>query len=695
METLILTIDDKPVKAKRGATVLEAALDADIYIPTLCYHPFLPSFGGCRICIVEIDGMRGNPPSCTTPATDKMVVRTKTPQLQALRRNVLELTFTEHPRACIECWRRERCGPDDICLRNVDITERCVTCPKNYKCELQNVADYLGLREMSLPFESRGLPVIQDNPYFDRNYNLCILCGRCVRGCCDVRKINAIAFTYRGSEALVGTAFNRPLDEAGCKYCFTCVEVCPTGALVDKAAVWNDIPDWQAYVVPCSDACPARIDIPRYVRLCAENEPGEALAVIREKVPFPHTLGLVCVHFCEEACRRGQLNDPIAIKELKRFAAENDTGIWRQNSKIAGATGEKVAVVGAGPAGLTAAFYLAKKGHTVTVFEALPEPGGMMRVGIPEYRLPRNILASEIDEIRKIGVDIKTNSRVESVDALQKDGFNAVFLAPGAHKGMKLGVPGEDIPQVIDCATFLREVSLGKQVEIGNKIVVIGGGNAAIDAARVAVRIGAKEVVMAYRRTRAEMPAAPEEIDGALEEGVKINFLTAPTKVLTGNGVVRLELLRMRLGSPDASGRRRPEPIPGSEYVEEYDTIIAAIGQAPEIPADFGVKTGRGNTISVNKETLESSSPGVFAGGDAVSGPASVIEAIAAGRQAATAIDKYLGGDGIIDEVLATGKPVNHILGRDEGFASWRRSHLKSISLEKRTSTFEQSEIGF
>lgn len=694
MELLTLTIDDKEVKARRGATVLEAALEAGIYIPTLCYHPLLPPFGGCRLCVVEIEGLRGFPPSCTTPAADKMKIKTKTTQLQNLRRNVLELTFTEHPRACIDCWRRKRCGPDDICLRNVEVTERCVTCPNNYNCELQKVADYLGMNNMTLPYTYRKTPILKDNPYFDRNYNLCILCGRCVRACSEVRKVSAIAFTYRGSEALIGTAFGKPLNEAGCKFCFACVEVCPTGALMDKAGVWNNIPDREAYVIPCKQECPAHIDVPRYVRLCAENKPSEALAVIREKVPFPHTLGLVCVHFCETGCRRQLYNDPIAIKDLKRFAAEKGNDTWRKNSKKAPATGKKVAAVGAGPAGLTAAYYLAKQGHSVTIFEALPEPGGMMRVGIPEYRLPRHILAAEIDEIRKVGVEIKTNTRIESVDDLFKQGFNAVFLAPGAHKGQKLGVTGEEHRRVIDCATFLREASLGKKVQLGDRVVVIGGGNAAIDAARVAVRLGSKDVVMAYRRTRAEMPAAPEEIEGALEEGVRINYLTAPSKVLGGEGKVKVEFIRMKLGAPDASGRRRPEPISGSEYTEEYDTVVAAIGQAPDIPSGFGVKVARGNTIEA-KNTLETSRAGVFAGGDAVSGPASVIEAIAAGRQAAVSIDKYLGGKGDIDEVLTAAETPNPVLGRDEGFSEWRRGHLKSISLEKRKTTFEQVELGW
>ncbi|MBI4333873.1 MAG: FAD-dependent oxidoreductase [Chloroflexi bacterium] len=695
METLTLTIDGQEVKARRGATVLEAALDAGLYVPTLCYHPFLPNFGGCRICIVDVEGLRGFPPSCTTPATDKMVVRTKTPQLQQLRREVLELTFTEHPRSCIDCWRRKRCGPDDICLRNVEVTERCVTCPKNYKCELQNVADYLGMKNMTLPYTYRKTPILKDNPYFDRNYNLCIMCGRCIRGCCDARKIYAIAFNYRGAEAIPGTAFNRPLNEAGCKFCFTCVEVCPVGALMDKKAVWQTVPEWRDYVIPCQGACPAHVDAPRYVRYATEGKAAEALAVNREKIPFPHTLGLVCVHFCEQGCRRGLYNNPIGIKDIKRWAAENDREeIWRKYSKLAPPTGKKVAIVGAGPSGLTAAYYLQKQGHQSVVFEALPEPGGMMRVGIPEYRLPRHILAKEIDEMRKIGVEIKTNTRIESVDELLKQGFNAVYLAPGAHKGMKLGIPGEDAARVYDCAAFLRDVSLGKKVDVGQRVVVIGGGNAAIDAARVSVRLGVKEVVMAYRRTRAEMPAAEEEVEGALEEGVKIEFLTAPNKVSMADGKVRMEFLRMRLGKSDASGRRSPEPIPGSEYTQDYDTVIAAIGQAPDIPAGFGVKTARGNRIQASEETTETSRPGVYAGGDAVLGPSSVIESIAAGRKAAVSIDKYLGGKGDIDEVLVPREANNPVLGRDEGFADWKRDHLKAIPIEKRVSTFDQVEIG-
>ncbi len=404
---------------------------------------------------------------------------------------------------------------------------------------------------------------------------------------------------------------------------------------------------------PCSHTCPAGVDVPRYLRFISQGQFDEALAVIREKIPFPSICGHVCPHPCEAKCRREQVDEAIAIRALKRFAAEKGNGLWKMKAKMAPATGKSVVIVGSGPAGLTAAYYLAKRGHAVTVFETLPEPGGMMRYGIPEYRLPREVLAEEIEEIRSAGVDIRTNTKANSLDELFEKGYNAIFLAIGAHQGAKLGIEGEDSPGVMEGVSFLREINMGNKVRLGNRVAIIGGGNVAIDASRSALRLGAREVTIIYRRTRAEMPASSEEIEEALHEGVRIEFLTNPSRIERKDGIVELTCTRMELGALDASGRRRPVPIKGSEFSLDFDTVIAAVGQTTEAPEQFGLPLERGNTFQVDPDTLATTREGVFTGGDAVSGPATVIEAIAAGRQAAISIDKYLGGSGVIDETLA------------------------------------------
>jgi len=442
---------------------------------------------------------------------------------------------------------------------------------------------------------------------------------------------------------------------------------------------------------PCSHTCPAGVDVPRYVRFIAQGEFDQALAVIRERIPFPSICGHVCPHPCEAKCRRGQVDEAIAIRALKRFAAEKGNGLWKTKSKMAPATDKRVAIVGSGPAGLTAAYYLAKRGHAVTVFEALPEPGGMMKYGIPDYRLPREVLAEEIDEIRGLGVDIRTNTRIGSVDQLFEDGYNAIFLAIGAHQGTKLGIEGEDSPEIVEAVSFLREINMGSKVRAGERVAVIGGGNAAIDASRSALRLGASEVKIIYRRTRDEMPASQEEIEEAIHEGVKIEFLAAPNRILRKNGEIGLECIRMELGTVDASGRRRPVPIEGSEFTSTFDTVIAAIGQMPEAPDKFGLPLVRGNTFQVDRDTLATPREGVFAGGDAVTGPAIVIEAIAAGRQAAISIDKYLGGSGVIEETLASPEELPALPEMEEG--EKHRIPIPALALSERLSSFAEVEI--
>jgi len=394
-------------------------------------------------------------------------------------------------------------------------------------------------------------------------------------------------------------------------------------------------------IPPCQVACPLHMEIGEYVDLVAQGKVLEALQVIRDGNPFPSICAYVCTHPCEDACRRSQVDKPIAIRALKRFAVE--FGGDRMIQLEAETTqSEKVAVVGSGPAGLACAYYLRKLGYPVTIFEAYSELGGMLRVGIPQYRLPREVVDTEVQRLIHMGVEIKANTRVISLDLLFDMSYKAVFITVGAHQSLRMGIEGEESPGVIDGATFLREVNLGLKPSLGERVAVVGGGNVAMDAARAAVRLGTSKVSILYRRSRAEMPAGPDEIEQALEEGVETMFLVAPTKMKRENGRLSVTCVRMELGEPDAGGRRRPVPIKDSEFNREFDTLITAIGQAPQISEDFRLRLGRGSTIQVDPVTLITNRTGVFAGGDAVTGPATVTQALASGRQAAFRIDDYL-----------------------------------------------------
>lgn len=444
--------------------------------------------------------------------------------------------------------------------------------------------------------------------------------------------------------------------------------------------------------VRCGEACPAGIDIPRYVRLIGEGKFAEALATIKQSMPFPGILGRVCFAPCEDNCRQAKQDEPIAIKTLKRFAYDHASYEEKATAKQ---SGKRVAIIGSGPAGLAAAYYLAKMGHGVTIFEALPEAGGMLRAGIPAYRLPRKTLDDEIDMVKNLGVEIKTNTQVESIDLLFKDGYQAVLVATGAHQGIKMGVEGEDHPNVMECIDFLRDVNFGKKVKLGDSVVVIGGGNAAIDSARTALRLGSKEVTILYRRTRAEMPADAVEVEEAIKEGVKIEFLAAPKKVFSKNGAVTLENIRMKLGAPDASGRPRPEPIEGSEFKVDVDSVIAAIGQRPDVPKQFELETGRGNIIVADPDTMATAKEHVFSAGDAVTGPASVVEAVRTGKQAAISIDKSLGGKGVlpIDEIKVKDLTSRRTFIERQAEES-KRVEMPSLSVEDRLKGFDEVELG-
>ncbi len=660
-----LNIDGRDIETKKGRTVLEAALGAGIYIPHLCHHPDLTPVGGCGLCLVEIEGMQGLLTSCTTPADEGMRVRTKTPQIDRMRRLAMELMLSGHP-------------PD------------CTVCSQYLNCELQSVKQYIGVSE-ELRMRRRSKPFVASdaNPLFVHDPARCILCGRCVRVCHDLREVGVLSFMKKGKEAFIGTGSDSLLADAGCRFCGACVEVCPTGALRDKEELTRG-KSRRAARVPCRFTCPAEIDIPRYIRLIRENRYSEATAVIREKVPFPKVLGYVCNHPCEAVCRRGEVNEPISIKELKRFACERDHAkLWAKNSRKAEPTGKRVAIVGSGPAGLTAAYYLSKLGHGVTVFEALPFPGGMMRIGIPEYRVPKDVLEEEIREIESMGVEIKTNSRVDSLDSLFEEGYNAILVAIGTHDCQKLPIPGADQDGVLVSMDFLSDVNLGKKVKVGKKVLVLGGGNVAFDCARVARRLGAEEVRLACLESRDKMVATLDEISQAEEEGIVIYTARTFTRILGKNGhIVAVECLTVDSFEFDEEGRAQINVVEGSEHVLPADTIIFAIGQRPKIPAQFELATRSGNRIEVDGYTFQTNKEGVYAAGDAVTGTTSVIEAIASGRNAAAVVDRYLGGSGDIDEKLASFEKPKPGLGRREGFAREGRSKNPRLAPEERVTSF-------
>lgn len=453
---------------------------------------------------------------------------------------------------------------------------------------------------------------------------------------------------------------------------------------------------------PCQHTCPLSQDAPSYIAYIAKGEFDKAAEVILRNNPFPSILGRVCHHPCAVRCRSGEGGESIAIRALKRFAAENAKYPPLQ---IPQKDGNKVAIIGSGPGGMAAAYYLAQKEYDVTIFEALPFAGGMMKTGIPEYRLPREILDAEIDRVKSLGVTIKTNTTIGkdvTVDDLFKQDFKSVFVSTGAHKNVEMGIPGEDAEGVIDAIKFLRAVNRGDKVNIGKNVAIIGGGNAAIDAARVAWRLNkGSNVQIIYRRSRLEMPAIFEEVDEALSEGIKIQFLAVPVSIITkGKKVESIECVRMKLGKIDASGRPRPIPIEGSEFTVPVDTLIPAIGQQPDLTfleGTNGLEVEKNGTLKVDPDTLATSREGVFAGGDVVSGPATVVEAIGAAKVAVESIDRYINGKSLEREykvIFPTEnvEPLEFSPEEMEALAKQPRVTIPHLSIKERRGNFLEVE---
>jgi len=453
---------------------------------------------------------------------------------------------------------------------------------------------------------------------------------------------------------------------------------------------------------PCEVTCPAGCDIPGFINRIANKDYDEAIRIIKETIPLPLALGCVCPAPCEDECRRGDFDEAASICVLKRFAAEQDL----ENDEpyvpeVAPETGYRVAIIGAGPAGLSAAYYLRRQGHEVTIFEAHERPGGMLRYGIPAYRLPHEDLDAEIATITALGVDIQCNTRLGHDVTLEdlEEGYDAVFLAIGAQKSRMVGIPGEDADRVLGGVEFLDAIACGEEVVLGDRVVVVGGGNTAIDVARTAVRLGADEVTILYRRSREQMPALDVEVEAAAEEGVEFHFLASPVGFEESDDEIIVTSTRMELGPPDDSGRRRPIPIEDSEFTIRADAVVMAIGQVvdPSCIGDCDVELTRWRTIEVDEETLQTSMPWVFSGGDAVTGADIAVQAVAAGRRAAASIDQYLRGE----EVVGLPERWGTTRGDEtpEGFFAdvekAERQEQVELELPHRVCTFEQVECGF
>ena len=664
-----IIIDGKEIEAKEEQSVLNAALEAGVFIPHLCSHPDLTAKGGCRLCSVEIEGESEAVPACETIAKDGMKITINGAKAEQVRKTAMELILATHP-------------------------ADCTGCPKYGKCELQSMYQYMGVSPERWRKKSRSVANDDSNPLISHLFTRCVRCGRCIRACEDLRGVKVLDYIKTEAGVRAGIPEGKSLKEAGCRFCGACIEVCPTGSIMDQVKIMKEDRSYTDNIVPCKSTCPAHIDIPRYVRYIKEGDFDKAAAVIREKVPFPETLGSVCVHACEGECKRNELEEPISICKLKRTAAVNDSGTWKEHVRKDAPTGKKVAIIGAGPAGLTAGYYLAKKGHEVTVFEQNEKAGGQCRYGIPAYRLPDEVLDREIKTILEAGIDLMTNTKAEAPEELLKQGFDTVLVSIGTHKGVKLPLDGNDLPGVYINTDFLKQARLGNPLPLGEKVMVLGGGNVAYDCARTALRLGVKEVHVACLENEDQMTSTPEEIAEGTEEGIILHAGHSFLRITGTDKVVGVELQKVEKFYFDEN--RKPVTIleEGSKQMIPVDQVIFAVGQRPEGTKEMGLKLTHGPYI-LTDENLSTNIEGVYGAGDVVTGTKSVIAAIVAGRKAAEQMDLYLGGDGDISEKLLEEETPSPYIGRIEKFAEQKRIKPKMESPDQRVEGFTLVEEPF
>ncbi|MBI2932734.1 MAG: FAD-dependent oxidoreductase [Planctomycetes bacterium] len=628
---MMITIDGRRIDTPAGTTILDAAAGAGIYIPALCRHPDLdglpaePGFAGCDLCVVEIEGRADPAHACWMTTEPGLVVRTETPSLRERRRAAFARILDGHPHACLTCRQKSGCAREP-CSLNVPVGERC--CPKLGRCVIEKLHDYLQFSS-PVPLFRRDDRLTQKSALFAFDWNLCVGCLRCVRACNGLRQVGALGAVRNDGRFRAAFRAATP-EESGCRFCGTCAEVCPTGAILDRVR----------HEVACRRACPAGLDVPSYVRAIAQGKTDVAARIIRAAVPFGRVLGRVCHAPCEAACRRGAIDEAVSICALKRFACDT---VPPEPPERAPATGRRVGIVGAGPAGLSAAWFLARKGHAVTVLEEQPEAGGMLRWAIPAERLPADVVADEVAGISRLGVEIRTSTRVKDLATLRRQ-FDAVLVATGLPCGRRLNVPGVDQEGVWNGLDFLRTARSGLAPRMGDRMLVIGGGNVAMDCALTAREMGARDVTVVCLEAEGQMPAFAWEMRRAREVGVRIMNAWGPVRI----GTDKRTTFRRCVSVFDANGRFAPRFDDAQQMSLEANGVIAAIGQQ----ADDSVRAA----------------PEFFAAGDVGGGPFSVINAIASGKAAAARIDVSFGGDGLLPDPEIPARPA--ALGAGSGDAS-------------------------
>ncbi len=674
-ETVNLTIDGHSVACPTGTSILEAAQSAGIYIPRMCYHPDLSpvremSWVGsvhqvetliygerigakanfeahCGLCLVEVAGLSEPLNSCHTLVENGLSVNTGTEAVVRLRRQALSRLLADHPHACLTCAQKAGCSRT-ACSMNVPIEERC--CSLLGDCELEKVSDYIGIPDYTPRYVPQHRAKTINDPLFDRDFNLCIGCTRCVRICQAVQDVEVLGAVWKDGRALVGTLDGGDLKEAQCHFCGACVEICPTGALMDKEGAPPVRCDSQ---LPCVANCPAGIDIPRYLAAIAAGQDKEALRIIRERVPFPGILGYACFHPCEIACRRGYVDQPVAICALKRYVADAEPDSFSTSIARCSNTGKKIAIIGSGPAGATAAYYLRLLGHQVDIFDRESHPGGMLRYGIPEYRLPEEVLERELALLKALGVNFHLDYNFDNerwLNNLKSHNFDAVLVAVGVSAGKKLSIENSDLEEIYPALEFLKSAKTSRTPQLKGQAAIIGGGNVAIDSAMTALRLGADSAIIICLEPRDNMPAHDWEIAQAEEEGVVIYPSWAPKKFCSNNGRVSGVELRMCTRVFDSRGSFDPQYDETQTKHVPADFVIVAIGQQSDFDllySSTGVSQSPGQYLKVD-DNLSVGLSGVFAAGDVIRGPSSIVEAIADGRRVAEKIDLYLGGKGIV-----------------------------------------------